>query len=150
MFLATGIPFCLSAQTARVEFRDTSGRSVMIDPSTLKQVSVKAVGHDNKEHEYSGVLLSDIISAAGVQLGEPAKRSTVATYLLIRAKDDYQCLYALAELDPLFTDRQIILADKVDHVALSADNGPFQVIAPGEKKHGRWIRQVISMELKSP
>jgi hypothetical protein len=34
--------------------------------------------------------------------------------LLIEAADSYKVVFALAELDPDFSDRQIILADKRD------------------------------------
>ena len=136
------------AQKAMITFRDETGKSTKIDPTSLKQVSLKAIGHDAKEHQYSGVLLSDIIEKAGVPLGIASKGKTIASYIVIMAKDNYQCVYALAELDDLFSRNMVILADKVDGKPLSAENGPFQVIAPADKKHGRWIRQVVSMDLK--
>ena len=48
---------------------------------------------------------------------------------------------------PGFTDRVILLADRRDGKPLSAREGPFQVIVPGEKKHARWVRQVIRLKV---
>jgi hypothetical protein len=49
------------------------------------------------------------------------------------------------ELAPSFTDRTILLADRRDGKPLSDREGPLQVIVPGEKKHARWVRQVVRL-----
>lgn len=113
----------------------------------LKSITIKAIGHDLKTHEFSGPLLSDFLSNAGVILGEPAKKQTVSNYITIRARDNYKCVFALAELDPLFSSSSIIIASKMDGKALSENNDPYQIIVPNDKKHGRWVRQVKSIEL---
>jgi hypothetical protein len=53
--------------------------------------------------------------------------------------------FALMELDKEFTDKQIILADKVDGNALPATEGPFRIIVPDDKKAARSIRQVTAL-----
>lgn len=55
--------------------------------------------------------------------------------------------FGIAEFDPGFTDRVIILADRKDGGALAANAGPFQLIVSGEKRAGRWVRQVVSIEV---
>jgi len=137
------------AQKPQLTYSDETGKSIQINPTSFNQILIRAIGHDNKEHEYSGVLLSDILTQAGTLLGERSKKQTISRYVLLKAKDNYQCIFALAEIDPLFTSNKIILADKIDGKPLSAENGPFQLIAPFEKKHGRWIRQVISIEVRT-
>ena len=54
--------------------------------------------------------------------------------LLIEAADGYKVLFALAELDPDFAPREIILADTRDGKPLDAKEGPFRVVVPGDKK----------------
>ena len=49
----------------------------------------------------------------------------------------YRAVFALPELDPDFNDRVILLADRRDGQALSAKDGPLQIIVPGEKRHSR-------------
>ena len=143
----SGICSSSKAQSESITFINESGKSSSADPMKLKSITIKAIGHDHKTHEFSGPLLSDFLSNAGVILGEPAKKQTVSSYIIIRAKDNYKCLIALAELDPLFSSSDIIIASKMDGKALSEKNGPYQIIVPNDKKHGRWIRQVKSIEI---
>lgn len=112
-----------------------------------KQVVVMAKAHDEKVHRYSGVTIANLLAKAGLTLGDTAKRSTIKTYVIITAADNYQAIFALAELDPVFANRTIILADRADRKPLMAEYAPFQVIVPGEKKHARWIRQVTGIQV---
>lgn len=147
VLILTGIYSGAQAQSASIQFVNEEGKSISTDPVRLNSIKVKAKGHDDKMHEYSGPLLSDFLSQAGVILGEPAKRQTVSSYIVIKAADNYKCMFTLAEIDPLFASTSIIIATSVDGKSLPENNGPFQIIAPGDKKHGRWIRQVQSIEL---
>ena len=56
---------------------------------------------------------------------------------------------ALAELDPDFGDRHILLVDRRDGKALASNEGPFRMIAPEDKRHARWVRNVTSLTVKS-
>jgi len=58
----------------------------------------------------------------------------MAQYVVVEAADGYRATFALAELDPTFTDRVILLADRRDGKPLSAQSGPLQIVVPGEKK----------------
>ncbi|MFO1003408.1 MAG: hypothetical protein U0936_24000 [Planctomycetaceae bacterium] len=62
--------------------------------------------------------------------------------MAVRAKDEYRVVFSLCEFDPVFTDRMILLADEQDGKPLNEENGPFQIIVPGEKRRARWVRQV--------
>lgn len=113
----------------------------------MKQSVIMAKAHDEKVHRYTGVPLSDLLTRAGVLLGDTAKRQTIMSYVEVTAADNYKAIYALAEIDPLFASRPIILADRADKKDLSTEDGPFQIIVPGEKKHARWTRQVTGIRL---
>lgn len=113
----------------------------------MKQAVVMAKAHDEKVHRYSGVTIASLLTKAGVMLGDSAKKHTVTSYIIVTAADNYKAIYTLAEIDPLFANRIIILADREDKKALPLQDGPFQIIVPGEKKHGRWIRQVTGIEV---
>lgn len=113
----------------------------------MKQAVIMAKAHDEKVHRYSGVTLANLLTKAGVILGDSAKKHTVTSYIIVTAADNYKAIYTLAEIDPLFASRSIIVADREDRKALPTEDGPFQIIVPGEKKHGRWIRQVTGIEV---
>jgi hypothetical protein len=59
----------------------------------------------------------------------------------------YRVVFALAELDPGYTDRVILLADRADGQPLDSKTGPFRIVVPGEKRMARWVRQVIVLKV---
>jgi DMSO/TMAO reductase YedYZ molybdopterin-dependent catalytic subunit len=113
----------------------------------LPRQSVRAKGHDGVESQYEGVALIDILAKAGVATGKDLRGPAMALYVVVEAADNYRAVFALAELDQAFTDRVILLADRRDGKALSTKESPFQIIVPGEKKHARWVRQVIRLKV---
>jgi DMSO/TMAO reductase YedYZ molybdopterin-dependent catalytic subunit len=118
------------------------------DLASMSRMSVRARDHDGKEYLFSGIALADILVKAGAPMGPKLRAKQMATYLLVKAKDGYQVVFALPELDSAFTDRTIILADEVDGQPLPADKGPYRLVVPGEKKHARWIWGVTGMVVK--
>jgi hypothetical protein len=119
------------------------------DLHKFTQTTVTRKDHDGKEHTYSGVILADLLKKAGATLGADLKGKNLAKYILITASDNYQVVFALAELDKAFTDRTIILADQVDGKPLPAGEGPFRIIVEDEKKPARCIREVVSIQVLS-
>jgi hypothetical protein len=113
----------------------------------MRQSVVMAKAHDEKVHRYTGVSLADLLIKSGVMLGDSAKRQTINSYIVVTAADNYKAIYTVAELDTLFANRLIILANRMDKKPLPVQDGPFQMIVPGEKKHARWVRQVNSIQL---
>jgi hypothetical protein len=85
---------------------------------------------------------------AGVPFGEGLRGKNLALYLIVEAADGYQAIFALPELDPAFTDRIILLADHKDGNSLSISEGPLRIVAPDEKRHARWVRQVIALTIR--
>jgi hypothetical protein len=45
------------------------------------------------------------------------------------------------------SQRDIILAGKRDGKPLDPKEGPFRIVAPGDKRGARWVRQVMTLEL---
>jgi hypothetical protein len=109
--------------------------------------SVTAKGHDGKESRYEGVAVFEILKKAGVPAGKELRGKAVSLYLVVEGSDGYRAVFALAEFDPAFTDRVILLADHRDGQPLSSREGPLQIIVPGEKRHARWVRQVITLQI---
>lgn len=115
------------------------------DLSKLPRRTVRAKNHDGKECSYEGVELREVLLLAGVKFGKELKGKLLASAVLVEATDKYQVVFALPELDSLFTDRVILLADACDGKPLPDSNGPLQIIVPDEKRHARWVRQVKSL-----
>jgi hypothetical protein len=58
-------------------------------------------------------------------------------------------VFALAEIDPDFATREILPADKRDSKPLDEKQGPFRIVAPGDKRPARWIRRVTVIRVIS-
>ena len=114
----------------------------------MPRTSLTIKGHDEQTHKYSGVLLSSLLQKASVQLGNAAKKQTASSYLFIKAADGYSVVFALAEVDTLFTNKTIILADEQDGKAFPDNAKPFQIIATDENIHARMIRQVKEIAVR--
>jgi hypothetical protein len=125
------------------------GRTRSVSPADLARLA----RHDTtvSAHEvsgrYSGVALTDLLALVNAPLADSLRGRSLVTYVLAEATDGYRVLFSIAELDSKFTDRVIILADRKDGQPLSAAEGPYRLIVPGEKRPARWARQVIRISL---
>lgn len=118
--------------------------------ATMKRVSVEANDHGTTGR-WEGVRLIDLLREAGVPTGDTLRGKALALYLRIGAADGYRAVYALAELDAGFRDGEVILADRRDGKPLDAKEGPFRIVAAGEKRPARWVRQVVAIDvLRAP
>jgi DMSO/TMAO reductase YedYZ molybdopterin-dependent catalytic subunit len=115
--------------------------------SQLPRRTVRATDSGGKESEFEGVPLVELLKTAGVKFGHDLRGPALATYLVVEATDGYRAVFALPELDPECTDRVVLLADRRDGKALDGKEGPLRVVVPGEKRHARWVRQVIALKL---
>ncbi len=118
-----------------------------LDLAKLPRQELRAKRHDGVESQFAGVPVVEILAKAGVPVGKELRGPAMALYLVVEAADGYRAVFALSELDPAFTDRVVLLADRLDGQPLSARDGPLQVVVPGEKKHARWVRQVIRLRI---
>ena len=109
--------------------------------------TVTASAHD-QSGRFDGVPLIDLLKRAGVPTGEAIRGAELAKTVFVVGADGYRAVFALAELDAAFTDRVVLLADKRDGAALPENARPYQLIVPGEKRPARWVRQVVSIEIR--
>src|SRR5262245_29900209 len=88
------------------------GTPLTLSVSDLKSMPRTAVTLDSHgtSSKYEGVLLGEVFKRAGVPLGHDLMGKAIASYVLVTASDGYQALFALPELDPDFSDSEIILA----------------------------------------
>lgn len=110
------------------------------------RVAVEANDH-GRPGRWEGVRLIDLLREAGVPTGEALRGRALSLYVRVDAADGYRAVYALAELDAGFRDADVILADRRDGEPLDAKEGPFRVVAPGDKRPARWVRQVTAVDV---
>jgi hypothetical protein len=115
----------------------------------LPRVKAEAKEHENPAATYEGVTLGAILERAGVPRGEKLRGPGLRAIVIITATDGYQVVFTVAETDPAFNDRLIILADEKDGKPLPEKEGPFRIVAPGDKRPARWIRNVKTIAVKT-
>lgn len=108
------------------------------------------VEHEGARETYRGVLLSTVLEKAGVPLGAEVRGPAAARYLIVTAADNYAALLSVPEVDPFFTDQQVLLGETLDGAPLNEKNGPLQLVVPGDKRRRRWVSQIARVELYSP
>lgn len=95
----------------------------------------------------SGVSLWDILQLAGMPSPEASGRQRGVMFVRIAGADGQNAVFALAELDPTFTHRIVLVADRRSGQPLDAAEGPWRVFAPDDLRHARWIRGLVMIEL---
>jgi hypothetical protein len=127
-----------------------NGKTVALsegDLSRLPQQSVKATDHGTPA-AFDGVLLTDVLAKVDLPLGEKFHSTGASYYLVAEARDGYRAVFAWAELDSTFMDKPVYVVTKRDGKPLSNAEGPFELVAPGEKRAGRWVRQVTALKVR--
>jgi hypothetical protein len=117
-------------------------------PATLAALPHKTITvfneHAKVKQTYTGVPLLDLLTPLGV----PAKPhgKDFVLYLVAEGSDGYQVVYSVAEVDPDVQDSTVIVADTLDGKAL-ADKGPLQLVATGQKRPARWVRNLVAVRV---
>jgi DMSO/TMAO reductase YedYZ molybdopterin-dependent catalytic subunit len=120
------------------------------DIGRLPHVELTATDpHQKEAHTYSGVPMREILAKVNAPLGDRLRGAAMRMAVVFHSADGYQTVFALAEFDEAFSDRQLILADAQDGKPLPANAGPFRLVAPGDKRAARWARMVNAIELVS-
>ena len=91
------------------------------------------------------------VQASGLDLSQRLGAGNVVGHALVaRAADGYRAVFGLAEVDPHFGHAPLLVNWKnADGTPLPARVGPLQLIATGESRPGRWVRQLQTLEVKS-
>lgn len=120
--------------------------AVAIDATTLERLGprkpVQATAH-GKSLSCEGFPLANVLRASNAMPTEPLRGSNgLDRYVLVTARDGYRGLFSLAELDASLGGAEVWLVDRCDGKPLGDDDGPLRLIAPGESRPARWIRQI--------
>jgi hypothetical protein len=147
VFLALAGALVLTAQVQNASFTvNVEGKPLLTftaaDLATMPRHTVTTDQH-GKQIQYEGVYMRDVLSKAGVPFGSELKGKKLSTYVLAVAHDGYAVVYTLAEMDPEFSEGDLLIADKVG----GQPQGPFRIIAPHDKKPARSLRMLERIEV---
>ena len=92
---------------------------------------------------WSGVLLWPLLDQAGwVDL--PGRKTHMQHVIMARGRDGYTVALSLAELDPNFEGKQVMVATARDGKPL----GGLELIVPGDKRPARRVHDLQAIEVE--
>jgi len=97
---------------------------------------------DGSKTAYEGVSLTEILKKAGVAFGKEMRGKALAGYVLAEARDGYQVVFSLGELDPGVGGTRVVVADRRDGQPLTENQGPIRLVVPTDKRPARSVRMV--------
>lgn len=96
-----------------------------------------------------GVLLGDLLARAGAPVGEAVRGEALSLVVVAEAADGYRVVFSLGEIDAKLGAGGMLVADRCDGAALGADEGPLRLVAPGEARGARSVRQLTALTLRA-
>ena len=86
---------------------------------------------------------------AGVPPTEASGRQRAVMYVKLTGADGQNAVVALVEIDPGFSRRVFLVADRRNGQPLNAVEGPWRAIIPDDQRHARWIRGLVAVTVSS-
>ena len=135
-------------QSLQITIQTEAGKQTVLsktDIEAMPHIKITTQGPDSSS--YDGVAVKALLEKAGVQFGHSLRGKRMASCLLVEAADGYRVVIALPELDPDFTDKQIVLAFSQNGKPPDAKEGPYRIVIPDEKRMARWVKQVTTLKI---
>jgi DMSO/TMAO reductase YedYZ molybdopterin-dependent catalytic subunit len=117
------------------------------DLAQLPRESVEIEEQGGEKVTYEGVPLQEILQAAGIAFGREMRGKALAGYVLASARDGYEVVFGLGELDPGLGGTRILVADRRDGKALFPYQGPIRLVVPADKEGARSVRMLEKLQV---
>ncbi|HZC17339.1 MAG TPA: molybdopterin-binding oxidoreductase [Caulobacteraceae bacterium] len=101
-----------------------------------------------RSEDCAGVPLTLLLQRVGAPAGKALKGPELADLVVVGASDGYRVVLALAETDPMVSDRKILLADRCGGAPLPDNEGPFRLVVTGDLRPARSARMVTSIQVR--
>jgi hypothetical protein len=137
---------------AQLALEVEGGAQKTISPSDFKKLPHQTLTvtnpHTKKQEKYEGVLLRTLLDQVAVPGGEKLRGPEMRDYLVVTASDEYKVVLALEEIDPMFQQNQILVADTMDGKPLDDKHGPLQLVVPEDLRPARWVRMINKISVR--
>jgi hypothetical protein len=121
-------------------------------PATTQTVSFTS-GTGSETHTYTGTSLWTLLNQIGITTNPAVKNDVLGKYVVATGSDNYRSLFALGEVDPDFGNRgnEVVYAETIGGVSsfLTSTDGPARITAPGDVKGGRYVSNLVKLEVHS-
>ena len=129
----------------KITFGDKSATWTPEELTAMPQTSVSVYNEHTKAQEiYAGVPLIDLLTKVGVAATPRGKDFRL--YLVAVGSDGYEVVYSIGEITPDVSKETVIVADTENGKPLAAD-GPLKIVATGEKRPARWVRNLVAIRV---
>lgn len=112
-------------------------------PPTTVRVSF-VTGHGPEHGSYTGVLLWTLLEHA--RAIDPKPRARVTRTVRVTGRDHFSVVLALAEIDPEFEGKPVVLAYRTDGHPIGA--GELRLVVPGDRRGGRSVHDVVRIDIR--
>jgi DMSO/TMAO reductase YedYZ molybdopterin-dependent catalytic subunit len=116
------------------------------DLGTMPRETIELKDDDGANFKYEGVPIQEVLKKAGIPMGA-IRGKNLAAYILASAKDGYQVVFSLGELDPTFGNEKVLIVDKRDGKPLFGYQGPLRLVVAGDKAGARDVRMLEKIEV---
>lgn len=141
-----------SAFAGDVQLHAPNGHTGTLDPATLAHMPPVATHvsflteHGTEAADYTGATLWSVLQQLGlITSTNPRDREKQA--IVVTGHDGYAVVLAMAEIDPAFENKQVLLADEVNGHPMSA--GEIRLVVPGDRRGGRSVRDVVRIDIRN-
>ena len=111
-------------------------------PADLRTVRYTLKG---KAHTAQCVPLRALVAAAQPRINPRIKHHVLQFVVLAQGQDGYAAAFTLAEMLPEFGHEAVWVALDRDGKPLPADDGPVELLVPGDTKAARWVHGVSAV-----
>jgi hypothetical protein len=127
-------------------------RTITLKPEdllALPQVTVHVHNaHRNTDESYTGPLLSDVLAKAGLVAGKETEPLILHSSVIATGTDHYFVLYSAAEVEPMFSKSQVIVAVMKTGLP-NSEGGNIQLINTDGSRPARWVHGLSDINVMS-
>lgn len=139
---ATAADQGVTVATSVEQTRNIDAAMVAKLPAVEQKVSF-LTGHGPEQATYTGALLWSVIDSA--EMSSSDRRARLRRTIWVTGRDGYTAALALAEIDPEFEGKQVLLAYRRDGKPI--DGNTLRLVVPGDRHGGRSVRDVVRIEV---
>jgi hypothetical protein len=103
--------------------------------------------HRNTEEIYTGPLLSDVLAQAGLVASRETEPLILHSSVIATGTDQYFVLYSAAEVEPMFSRGQVIVALTKGNDLPNEEGGNIELINTDGAKPARWLHGLQSLRV---
>jgi hypothetical protein len=119
------------------------------DLLNLPQVTVHVHNaHRNTDETYTGPLLSDVLAKAGLSANKETEPLILHSSVIATGTDHYFVLYSAAEVEPMFSNSQVIVAVMKTGLP-NTEGGNIQLVNTDGSCPARWVHGLTDINVMS-